>query len=281
MNMTNAEIAIVLTDIIGSTKFVQQHGPEVATVWFSTHDKLVMNLITRFNGQWIDSSDGHLMYFGNVQDAVAFASIYKKKLRLNFPFTSRVGIHWDSMVIVRTEQRLVDGGVKKVNIEGIGKNLAARTMSICGPNQILLSNRAYLKFKARLTSNPHIPKNILVVCAGLYRFKGISSPEQIWVLAFSQNDIQSPPSNEKAIRLGGKKKIKTHFKHKLLKEKLFVLLNSAFKLSLFYLIVIFWPFLASHSAKSLWGVDYLLLKPIEYLDYYFKVIVYYIKDVLK
>ena len=281
MDMLNAEIAIVLTDIIGSTKFVQRNGPQVAATWFAAHDKLVMSLITRFNGQWIDSSDGHLMYFGTVQDAIAFASMYKFKLKQHFPFASRIGIHWDSMLIVKTEQKLVAGGVKKVNIEGVGKNIAARTMSICGPNQILLSNRAYLKFKTRITSNPHIPKNVLIACAGLYRFKGITSPEQVWVLAFSQADIQPPSSNEKATRLGGNKKIKTHFKHKMLREKLFFLLTLLFKISLSYLIFIFWPFLASEPAKRLWGVDYLLFKPIEYLDYCLKIIIYYLKAFLK
>ena len=79
MDMITAEIAIVLTDIIGSTKFVQRNGAHIAATWFSTHDKMVLSLITRFNGQWVDNSDGHLMYFGTVQDAIGFACLYKKK----------------------------------------------------------------------------------------------------------------------------------------------------------------------------------------------------------
>jgi class 3 adenylate cyclase len=282
MDMIEAEIAIVLTDIIASTKFVQKNGAQIAAKWFSAHDKMVLSLITRFNGQWVDNSDGHLMYFGTVQDAIGFACAYKTKLRVHkFPFFSRVGIHWDSMVIVKTDQKLIAGGVKRVNIEGIGKNIAARTMSICTAEQILLSNRAYIKFKARVSSSRHIPKNTLIACVGLYRFKGVSNPEQLWALGFNQASIQPPPSGEKATRLGGNKKIKTHFKHKALKEKAYYLFLILFKINLIYLLVLFWPFLASHDAKFLWGIDYWLFKPIEYLDYYFKIIIHLFKGVLK
>ena len=101
-HMMESHVAIVLTDIIGSTKFVQRNGAKVAAQWFAIHDKLVMNLITRFNGQWVDNSDGHLMYFGSIQDAIAFAFEYKKFLRSKkFPFRSRIGIHWDKMILVR------------------------------------------------------------------------------------------------------------------------------------------------------------------------------------
>ena len=86
--LVEANIAIVLTDIIGSTKFVQKNGSRVAAQWFGIHDKAVMNFIQRHNGQLVDASDGHLMYFGSVPDAIAFAFDYKKFLRVKkFPFS--------------------------------------------------------------------------------------------------------------------------------------------------------------------------------------------------
>ena len=80
-NIVEADIAIVLTDIIGSTKFVQKNGSRVAAQWFGVHDKAVMNFIQRHNGRLVDASDGHLMYFGSVGDAIAFAFDYKKYLK--------------------------------------------------------------------------------------------------------------------------------------------------------------------------------------------------------
>lgn len=218
-DMTHARIAIVMTDIIGSTKFVQKNGATIAALWFSKHDKLTMTLIAEHGGQFIDASDGMLCYFSSVGDAIAFAFEYKKKLKNNrFPFKSRIGIHWDDMIITKTNQKLILGGAKRMNIEGIGKNICARTMSLCGPDQILMSHKAHTVFKSRLTRNRFIPNDVLVALVGIYKFKGVKEPEIIYALGTEQSQIQPPVSSEKAIRLGGKKKIKTRLRQKKSKE---------------------------------------------------------------
>ena len=45
--MVEDYIAIVLTDIIGSTKFVQRNGSHVAAQWFGIHDRYVMSFIAK------------------------------------------------------------------------------------------------------------------------------------------------------------------------------------------------------------------------------------------
>jgi len=221
-NTVEAHIAIVLTDIIGSTKFVQKNGARIAAKWFGAHDKAVMNYIARHNGQLIDASDGHLMMFGTVSDAIAFAFEYKKYLRQKkFPFRSRVGIHWDKMLIVKSEAHMVRAGGKRINLEGIGKNIAARTMSICGAEQILLSYSAYMQFKKFGHRNRYIPKKALSALVGLYQFKGVSEPEAIYAIGLIQEQLQPPPDGEKAKRIGGAKKIKTRLRDKKIKELFF------------------------------------------------------------
>lgn len=214
-NIVEANIAIVLTDIIGSTKFVQKNGSRVAAQWFGVHDKAVMNFIQRHNGRLVDASDGHLMYFGTVSDAIAFAFDYKKFLRVKkFPFRSRVGIHWDKMLIVKSEENIVRAGGKRINLEGIGKNIAARTMSLCSSEQILLSSAAYKNYKILGHRNNKIPKTALVALVGLYKFKGVHDPEALYAIGHIQMQLQPPPDSEKAKRIGGQKKIKTRLKHK-------------------------------------------------------------------
>lgn len=214
-NIVEADIAIVLTDIIASTKFVQKNGSRIAAQWFGVHDKAVMNFIQRHNGRLVDASDGHLMYFANVGDAIAFAFDYKKFLRIKkFPFRSRVGIHWDRMLIVKSEDHLVRAGGKRINLEGLGKNIAARTMSLCASEQILLSSAAYKMYKKSGYKNRFIPKNALVALVGLYRFKGVHDPEALYAIGQIQMQLQPPKDSEKAKRIGGHKKIKTRLKHK-------------------------------------------------------------------
>jgi class 3 adenylate cyclase len=269
-NTVEATIAIVLTDIIGSTKFVQKNGSHAAAKWFGAHDKAVMNFIARHNGQLVDASDGHLMYFATVQDAIAFAFTYKKFLKKKkFPFKSRVGIHWDTMLIIKSDEHMVRAGGKRINLEGIGKNIAARTMSICGEDQVLLSKKAYAQFQSRTKKSRYIPKDAKVALAGLYLFKGVSKPEQIYVLGTEEAHLQPPKSGEKVKRLGGKKKIKVRLRNKKLKEILWWGLKKLALISTFYIIFSSWNFLSNSDAKKLWNIDYFFLKPFEWLNYLF------------
>ena len=268
-NMIDADIAIVLTDIIGSTKFVQKHGSVVAANWFGTHDRMVMNLITRFNGQWVDNSDGHLMYFATIQNAIAFSFEYKKNLRRHkFPFRSRVGIHWDSMIITKTSKKLANAGVKRINIEGIGKNIAARTMSICGPEQILVSNKGIKKFKSSTNRNRFIPKNARYALVGLYQFKGVKEPEKVYALGTDIEHLQPPPNSEKVKRLGGAKKIKSRARDRKIKEWFWYLSPKIFLINIIYLLYIFWPMLSNSQTRRILDID----KYFFWVDYINKLI---------
>lgn len=273
-NTIESNIAIVLTDIIGSTKFVQKNGSRIAAQWFGVHDKAVMNFIARHNGQLVDASDGHLMYFASVQDAIAFAFEYKKFLKVKkFPFKSRVGIHWDSMLIIKTEEHIVRAGGKRINLEGIGKNIAARTMSICEEDQILLSYSAYKQYKSRTTSNRHIPKDAKIAFVGLYEFKGVSQPERVYAAGILEAHIQPPANSEKAKRIGGKKKVKVRLRNKKIKEIIWWMFLKFFWINLVYIICLMWNFLSNRSAKELWGVDLYVLRVFELLNYiYLKII---------
>ena len=63
------------------------------------------------------------------------------------------------MIIIKNNEKLIRGGVKRITIEGLGKNIAARTMSLCNENQILLSHNAYKTYRERINHNKNIPKN--------------------------------------------------------------------------------------------------------------------------
>jgi len=260
-NIIEDNIAIVLTDIISSTRFVQKNGARIAAQWFGVHDKAVMNFIQRHNGRLVDASDGHLMYFGCVSDAIAFSFDYKRFLRIKkFPFRSRVGIHWDKMLIVKTEEHLVRAGGKRINLEGIGKNIAARTMSLCAEEQILMSASAYKAYKQFGHRNRFIPKNALVALVGLYKFKGVQEPEPIYAIGQIQMQLQPPPDSEKAKRIGGHKKIKTRLRHKKLSELFWWFINRIAILELIFFIYFAFSISMNRGAnnlvKDIIGIDF-------------------------
>ena len=267
-DIIESHIAVVLTDIIASTRFVQRNGAMVAAKWFGIHDRYVMSFIAKNNGRLVDASDGHLMYFGNVADAIAFAFQYKKFMRQKkMPFRSRVGIHWDKMLIVKSPEHLVRAGGKRINLEGIGKNIAARTMSLCAEEQILMSKAAHAEFKKYGHRNPNIPKKALCALVGLYKFKGVAEPEAIFAIGQVEFQLQPPPDSEKAKRIGGAKKIKLRLRQKRWSEIFWYFFYRLGLLATLYWLYILWPLLSSESMKRMWNVDYLILRPFEYLDF--------------
>ena len=98
MTMIEKNLAIVLLDLIGSTAFVQKVGALKAAKWLQYHDRLARNLIYRFNGREIDRSDGFMLSFDTVLDAVNFALHYQATIPPKIRLNTRIGIHWGSII---------------------------------------------------------------------------------------------------------------------------------------------------------------------------------------
>ena len=130
MELKETKLAIVLLDLIGSTQFVQKVGAMKAAKWLQYHDRLARSLIYKFNGREIDRSDGFLLSFERTIDAVNFGLIYQQTIPPRTKIGCRIGIHWGSIIEVKQAEIYTLGGAKSVELEGISKNIAARTMSL-------------------------------------------------------------------------------------------------------------------------------------------------------
>ena len=204
--MKEVKLAIVLLDIIGSTKYVQRAGAVQAAKLFQIHDRLARSLIYKFNGREIDRSDGFLCSFERTVDAVNFALHYQKTIPQKTKLGCRIGIHWGTIIEVEQDDVFVAANAKRIELEGISKNIAARTMSLCGKGQVLLTKEAMQAVRGR--TNMHTPKSTRYACVGLYKFKGVSKPQEIYAVGETLESLQPPPGSEKVKRLGGPKKIK-------------------------------------------------------------------------
>ncbi len=199
-------LAIVLLDLIGSTKFVQKVGPVKAARWLQYHDRMARSLCYKFNGREIDRSDGFLLSFETTVDAVNFALMYQSTIPVKTKLGCRIGVHWGKIVEVHQHELDVGIGVKQVELEGVAKNIAARTMSLCRRGQVLLTKEALGKVKGN--TNMHTPKEARFACMGLYQFKGVKEPQEIYSVGVTIESLQPPAGSEKVKRLGGPKKIR-------------------------------------------------------------------------
>ena len=112
--LRETELAIVLLDLIGSTAFVQKVGPVKAARWLQYHDRLARSLCYKFNGREIDRSDGFLLSFNDVMDAVNFSLVYQSTIPEKTKLGCRIGIHWGRIVEVHQHELMVGVGVKQV-----------------------------------------------------------------------------------------------------------------------------------------------------------------------
>jgi class 3 adenylate cyclase len=251
MTMREKHLAIVLLDLIGSTAFVQKVGALKAAQWLQYHDRLTRNLIYRFNGREIDRSDGFMLSFDSVIDAVNFGLHYQSQIPAKIKLNTRIGIHWGKIIEVQQDDIFIDAGAKRVELEGIAKNIAARTMSLCQAGQVLLTKEAISIVRRR--TNMFTPKGTRYACLGLYKFKGVKEPQEIYGVAVDINYLQPPPGSEKVKRIGGAKKIKSRARDRKLKEWLSWLYYRLFLISFVYMSYWFLPFIFSPTGRQMFN----------------------------
>lgn len=255
VTMKERSLAIVLLDLIGSTAFVQKVGAVKAAKWFQHHDRLARSLVYKYEGREIDRSDGFLLSFDTIIDAVNFSLHYQKEVPSKIKLNTRIGIHWGSVIEVKQDDVFVGAGAKRVELEGISKNIAARTMSLSGAGQVLLTKEAMDRVRVK-GRNKYTPVATRYVCVGLYRFKGVRNPQEIYAVGESIESLQPPKGTEKVKRLGGPKKIKSRSRDKKVMEWVsFFFWKAGFIAVLFWLWVLF-QLTLTPGARSLIGLDY-------------------------
>tara|TARA_Y100000592_G_scaffold38385_1_gene60788 strand:- start:13169 stop:14077 length:909 start_codon:yes stop_codon:yes gene_type:complete len=263
-NMSQVTLAIVFLDIINSTKFVQKHGAKKAAAWFQVHDKLARSLVYRHNGREIDRSDGFMLSFYNLGDAIQFALKYQETIPYKVPFDSRIGIHWTNIIEIQQEDKYTSVGAKSVELEGIGKATAARCMSICQEKQVLLTKAAYLKFKSMLNAQSYISKSTRTALVGLYQFKGVKNPQEIYAIGNSIEVLQPPPSGGKVKRIGGAKKIRSRARDRKFWEWIWWFNLRGSIICFLMALYILWPAIfdpnvrrGSEMQEYFWWADYI------------------------
>lgn len=221
--MTQRKLALVLLDIVGSTAYVQKAGAVKAARLLQHHDRLARSTCYKNNGREIDRSDGFLMSFDTVQDAVKFALDYNKHVTPKIGLRARIGIHWGDIVEVSQHAVYVDAGAKRTELEGISKNIAARTMSLANPSQVLLTENAYLALNRTIKLS--LPPDARTACVGVYKFKGVAAPITIYAVAIKHHLLQPPKGTDKAQRLGGPAYIKKLARDRKIKDYLYAAYN--------------------------------------------------------
>ena len=133
--------ALLVTDVVDSTKLAEELGDtKVAEVW-AAHDRLARDLLATHKGREIDKTDGFLLLFDQAFDAVAYALAYHRALK-DLDLKARAGLHVGDVILRENSAEDVARGAKPLEVEGIAKPTAARVMGLALGGQTLATSEA-------------------------------------------------------------------------------------------------------------------------------------------
>jgi predicted ATPase/class 3 adenylate cyclase len=185
--------ALLLTDVVDSTKLAQQLGDEAMARLWAAHDRAARDLLPARRGREIDKTDGMLLLFETALAAVDYALAYQQALSgLAKPLKARAGLHVGAVTLRENSPADVARGAKPLEVEGVAKAVAARVMSIATGGQILLSaaaRRALNDAPLRLQSHGH------------WRLKGVDEPIELFEVRGGDGPFVPPPDADKAYRV--------------------------------------------------------------------------------
>src|SRR5580658_4959336 len=134
-----AEVAILFTDVVGSTAYYDRFGNTAGILLMQRHDDVTNAALARFNGRWIKSTgDGSMAEFADAAQAVLAAIAMQRQLferNQKLPEVERIqlriGINFGEVIR------------KNDDVWGNAVNVAARVCSKCEPAQILISSSVH------------------------------------------------------------------------------------------------------------------------------------------
>jgi predicted ATPase/class 3 adenylate cyclase len=185
--------ALLLTDVVDSTKLSEVMGDEeMADLWVA-HDRVARDLVQEKRGREIDKTDGMLIMFDQAADAVAYAISYHAALRnLPVPLKARAGLHVGAVILRENSVEDVALGAKLLEVDGLAKPTAARVMSLARGGQTLLTREAREDLgKTELKVESH----------GHWQIKGVVDPIELFEVGDPEARMQPPPDSDKVYRV--------------------------------------------------------------------------------
>lgn len=198
--------ALLFTDLCDSTLLVERMGDTAAAELFQDHDRLVMALQQRWNGQQIDRSDGLFMLFERPVDALGFGLDYQRGLQAlggnrDILLRARMGLHVGEVLLWNNSAESIALGAKAVEVEGLAKPMAARLMQLAQPGQFLLSATAESMVRRAASDLGEAALGLKWTSYGRWRFKGVAQSMEVFGLQDpTTRGIGRPRQSAKASR---------------------------------------------------------------------------------
>ncbi|MEP7294975.1 MAG: tetratricopeptide repeat protein [Burkholderiales bacterium] len=164
----------------------------MAELW-TAHDRIARDLLPIWRGREIDKTDGMLLLFTGVDDAVGYALAYHRALvAAGLPFRARAGIHVGPITLRPNPAEDVARGAKPIEVDGLALPITARVMAVALGGQTLLS------VDARLALGVTTKRT---VSHGHWRMHGVADPVELFEIGEAEAPFVAPPDGAKVYRV--------------------------------------------------------------------------------
>jgi predicted ATPase/class 3 adenylate cyclase len=185
--------ALLLTDVVDSTRLSEELGDAAVAELWAAHDRLARDLLPRWNGREIDKTDGMLLLFEAADAAVGYAMAYHVALAgLKVPVQARAGLHVGPVILRTNTEADVALGAKPLEVDGIAKPTTARVMALAQGGQTLLTAEAHAALA---------PGDWQVASHGHWVMRGLSEPVEVFEVSLPAASLAIPTDGEKAYRV--------------------------------------------------------------------------------
>ena len=166
------KIAVLFTDIVGSTRYFKDQGDLAGRKMLQYHQEIASRPIVEHSGLVVKTlGDSVMAYFSDPREAIKAAIRIQQELKQHNTtrkteeqFNVRIGIHWG------------DGIVEEQDIFGNVVNMAAKIVPLAGGGQIVISEEAY----ARVNGMSSVKYEIFYIQSEKEEHRGLRIFSVLW-----------------------------------------------------------------------------------------------------
>jgi adenylate cyclase len=142
-NQSIKNMAVLFTDIVGSSNFFKKHGNVSGRSMLKLHQDIASPLVAEFGGAVVKLlGDSVMAYFLDPADA------FKSAIKIQQKFTNHnIGKAEKDQIHIRLCVHYGEGIVEDKDIFGDVVNMAAKFLPFAGSDQILISEEVYTHVK--------------------------------------------------------------------------------------------------------------------------------------
>ncbi len=193
--------ALLLTDVVDSTKMAARIGDAAMAALWAAHDRVARDLLPQHGGREIDKTDGMLLMFDAAAPAVAYALAYQRALAtLPTPLFARAGLHVGPVILRENSADDVARGAKPIEVDGLAKPTAARVMSMARGGQVLLTPEARAELDEAAAGGGALA-GWTTTSHGHWALKGLAEPIEVFEVGDAATEFRVPEEGDKAYRM--------------------------------------------------------------------------------